>query len=119
MTFKTNMISLKTITRKEIGRVIRIWPQTLLPPVITMGLYFIIFGAFVGSKVPPINGFTYMDFIVPGIIMMAVITNAYMNVVSSFFSSKFMRSIEEILVSPTSPYVIVIGHTVGGVFRAL
>jgi ABC-2 type transport system permease protein len=119
MTLGSNLVSLHTIACKEVGRVLRIWPQTLVPPVITMGLYFIIFGSFVGSKVPPIDGFSYINFIVPGIIMMAVITNSYMNVVSSFFSSKFMKSVEEILVSPTSPYVIVIGYTCGGAFRAL
>ena len=109
----------RTIVDKEITRILRIWVQTLLPSAITMTLYFLIFGTFIGSQVRDISGFTYMEFIVPGIIMMSVITNSFMNVVSSFFSTKFMRSVEEILVSPTPNWVILIGYAAGGVFRGL
>jgi ABC-2 type transport system permease protein len=112
-------ISLFSIMRKEFFRIIRIWMQTLLPPVITMGLYFIIFGKFIGSQVSDINGFSYMEFIIPGIIMMAVITNSYSNVVSSFFGAKFQRSIEELLVSPTPNWIIILGYTFGGMMRGL
>lgn len=114
-----NLVSLYTITRKEMARVLRIWPQTLMPAVITMGLYLIIFGKFIGSQLSDINGFTYMEFIIPGIIMMSVITNSYSNIVSSFFGSKFQRSIEEILVSPTPSSVIITGFVAGSVLRGL
>ena len=114
-----SLISLNTILRKEITRFMRIWIQTLLPSVVTMTLYFIIFGHFIGSRISGINGFSYMNFIVPGIIMMAVITNSYTNVASSFFSAKFQKSIEEILVSPTPAWVIIVGYTLGGVVRGL
>lgn len=94
-------IALKTILYKEYSRIVRIWSQTLLPPIITQTLYFVIFGKFIGSQVKAINGVTYMQFIVPGLVMMAVIGNAYGNVVASFYGAKFQRNIEEILVSPT------------------
>ena len=112
-------VALKSIWAKEINRFMRIWVQTLVPPVITMTLYFIIFGNLIGSRIGEMHGFTYMQFIVPGLIMMAVITNAYSNVVSSFFGSKFQRSIEELMVSPVSPHTILIGFTLGGVLRGL
>ena len=111
--------ALATILRKEVTRFLRIWTQTLLPSVITMALYFAIFGNFIGSRIQDINGFKYIDFIAPGLIMMAVITNSYSNTVSSFFGSKFQRNIEEILVSPTPSWVIVVGYTFGGVLRGL
>ena len=111
--------SLFTIVRKEIIRINRIWPQTVLPSAIMMTLYFVIFGAFIGSQIRNINGFSYMAFIVPGIIMMSVITNAYMNVTSSFFSSKFVRSVEELMVSPTPNWVILVGYVLGGMYRGL
>lgn len=114
-----NLVSLFTITRKEMIRVLRIWPQTLMPAVITMALYLIIFGKFIGSQLSDIHGFTYMEFIIPGIIMMSVITNSYSNIVSSFFGSKFQRSIEEILVSPTPSSVIIAGFVFGSVLRGL
>jgi len=114
-----SIISLGTITRKEVTRFLRIWSQTLLPSVVTMTLYFIIFGHFIGSRIQSINGFSYINFIVPGIIMMAVITNSYANVVSSFFSAKFQRSIEEILVSPTPAWAIIVGYCLGGIARGL
>lgn len=108
-----------TILTREIHRILRIWPQTLLPPVITMTLYFVIFGQMIGSHVGQMGGVSYMQFIVPGLIMMAVITNSYSNVVSSFFSMKFQGSIEELLVSPVSKHTILLGYVAGGVFRGL
>ncbi len=116
---REDLISFQTIVRKEVKRFIRIWIQSLMPPVITMTLYFIIFGAFIGSQISDINGYTYMQFIIPGLIMMSVITNSYSNVVSSFFGSKFQRSIEELLVSPTANSVIILGYMVGGMLRGL
>ncbi len=119
MTFGKNLITFNTIVRKEIVRFTRIWPQTLLPSIITMALYFVIFGKFIGSQIGDINNITYMQFIVPGLIMMPVITNSYSNVVSSFFSSKFQRSVEELLVSPTPDYLIILGYICGGVIRGI
>jgi ABC-2 type transport system permease protein len=116
---KEQWIALETLLRKEIKRIVRIWTQTLLPPLVTQTLYFIIFGKFVGSQVGPINGVSYMSFIVPGIVMMAVINSAYGNVVSSFFGAKFQRSIEEILVSPMQEWVIILGYVGAGVLRGL
>lgn len=112
-------IALQTIVSKEIRRFTRIWLQTLLPPAITMSLYFVIFGSLVGSRIGQMGGFDYMQYIVPGLIMMSVITNAYSNVVSSFYSAKFQRSIEEILVSPTPLWVILVGYVLGGVARGI
>lgn len=112
-------VALKSIVNKEIYRFTRIWGQTLLPPVITMTLYFIIFGNLVGARVGEMQGFTYMQFIVPGLIMMSVITNAYSNVVSSFFSAKFQRNIEELLVAPVPTHVIIIGYVTGGIVRGI
>ena len=112
-------IALMTIVRKEIVRFTRIWTQTLLPPVITMLLYFVIFGTLIGSRIGEMDGFAYMDFVVPGLIMMSVITNSYGNVVSSFFGIKFQRCIEELLVSPTPNYIILLGYVTGGVVRGL
>ncbi len=112
-------IAYYTLLRKDVVRILRIWKQTLLPPVITMGLYYVIFGTFIGSQVAEIEGFTYMQFIVPGLVMMAVITNSYSNVVSTFFTAKFMRNLEELLVSPTPNSVVVLGFVSGGVVRGL
>jgi len=117
--FRPNLVALQTIVHREIRRYTRIWPQTLLPPAITMVLYFVIFGNLIGARIGEMDGFTYMQYIVPGLIMMSVITNSYSNVVSSFFSSKFQRSIEELLVSPVSPHVILIGFALGGITRGL
>ena len=114
-----NLVALNTIVYREVKRFTRIWPQTLLPPAITMVLYFVIFGNLIGRQIGDMGGFTYMQYIVPGLIMMSVITNSYSNVVSSFFSTKFQRSIEELLVSPVSPHVIVIGFALGGITRGL
>ncbi|WP_136681004.1 ABC transporter permease [Neptunomonas sp. XY-337] len=112
-------VSFLTIVIKEVRRFTRIWAQTLLPPAITMTLYFIIFGNLIGSRIGEMGGFDYMEFIVPGLIMMSVITNSYGNVVSSFYSTKFQRNIEELLVSPTPNWVILSGYVVGGVSRGL
>ncbi|MBB6340848.1 ABC-2 type transport system permease protein [Pseudomonas fluvialis] len=116
---RSNLIALQTIVIREVRRFTRIWPQTLLPPAITMALYFVIFGRLIGSQVGGVGQFSYMEFIVPGLIMMSVITNSYGNVVSSFYSSKFQRNIEELLVSPVSPHTILVGYLVGGVLRGL
>ena len=112
-------IAFLTILRKEIKRFTRIWIQTLLPPAITMILYFVIFGKLIGSRIGEMGGFSYIEFVAPGLIMMAVITNAYANVSSSFFSAKFQRSIEELLVSPTPNYIILLGYVMGGVARGV
>ncbi len=116
---RPNLIALQTIVQREVRRFMRIWPQTLLPPAISMALYFVIFGKLIGRQIGDLDGFSYMQYIVPGLIMMSVITNSYSNVVSSFFSSKFQRSVEELLVSPVSPHVILIGYVIGGVARGL
>lgn len=112
-------VAFQTIVAKEIRRYLRIWPQTLLPPAITMTLYFVIFGNLIGSRVGEMGGFDYMQYIVPGLIMMSVIQNSYGNVVSSFFSAKFQHSIEEMLVSPMSNTVILLGFVAGGVSRGI
>lgn len=116
---KKSLISFTSIARKEMIRIFRIWVQTLVPPVITITLYFIIFGSFIGSQLKDIGGYGYMAFIAPGLIMMAIITNSYTNTVSSFFSTKFQRNIEELLVSPTPNWVIVLGYVSGGMTRGL
>lgn len=113
------LVALWTLVLKEIKRFTRIWPQTLLPPSITMAMYFIIFGNLIGSRIGDMDGFSYMDFIVPGLIMMSVITNSYSNVASSFFSNKFQRSVEELMVSPMPNWVILSGFILGGMARGL
>ncbi len=119
MTAQQQWVALQTIFFKEIHRFSRIWVQTLLPPVVTMALYFVIFGTLIGSRIGEMGGFSYMEFVVPGLIMMSVITNSYSNVVSSFYRAKFQHSIEEILVSPTPNYIILLGYVMGGVARGL
>lgn len=119
MTINALWTAFYTILTREIRRFTRIWPQTLLPPAVTMTLYFIIFGSLIGSRIGEMGGFDYMQFIVPGLIMMAVITNSYSNVVSSFFSMKFQRSIEELLVSPVPNWAILAGYVAGGMARGL
>ena len=114
-----NLIALQSILYKETNRFMRIWVQTLVPPAITMTLYFLIFGTLIGSRIGDMGGFTYMEFIVPGLIMMSVITNSYANVASSFFSAKFQRNVEELLVAPVPNYVIVLGFVGGGVARGV
>jgi ABC-2 type transport system permease protein len=116
---RLNWIGFRTLVRKEFIRVIRIWIQTIVPPAITMTLYFIIFGNLIGRRIGSMNGFDYMQYIAPGLIMMSVITNSYGNVVSSFFGAKFGRHIEEMLISPMSNATIIFGHVAGGVVRGL
>lgn len=119
MKLALNGVALKTLVRKEVIRVARIWIQTIVPPAITMTLYFIIFGNLIGKRIGTMGGFDYMQYIAPGLIMMSVITNSYGNVVSSFFGAKFGRHIEEMLVSPMSNATIIVGHVAGGVIRGL
>ena len=112
-------VAYKTIVYKEVSRFVRIWPQTMLPPAVTMTLYFVIFGNLIGSRIGEMGGFSYMEYIAPGIIMMSVITNSYSNVVSSFYSSKFQKHLEEMLVAPVPNWVILAGYITGGVSRGL
>lgn len=114
-----NSIAFRTIVSKEIRRFTRIWPQTLLPPAITTALYFLIFGKLIGDRIGTVNGASYMDYIVPGVILMSVISHSYSNVVSSFYSTKFQRHIEELLVAPVPNWVILTGYVCGGVARGL
>jgi ABC-2 type transport system permease protein len=113
------MIALKSILHKEVHRFMRIWVQTLVPPAITISLYFVIFGELIGSRIGQMGGFDYMSFIVPGLIMMSVITNSYSNVASSFFSAKWQRNVEEMLVAPVPNWVIVAGYVGGGMCRGI
>ncbi|MFS1522717.1 ABC transporter permease [Microbulbifer sp. 2304DJ12-6] len=119
MSGKLIWISFSTIFRRELRRFTRIWPQTLVPPVITMSLYFVIFGSLIGRRIGDMGGYPYMEFVVPGLIMMSVITNSYANVASSFYSAKFQRSVEELLVSPTPNWTVMAGYVFGGVARGL
>jgi len=114
-----NLIAVRTIVRKEMIRVLRIWVQTIVPPAITMTLYFVIFGNLIGSRIGTMQGYDYMQYIAPGLIMMSVITNSYGNVVSSFFGAKFVGYVEEMLIAPMSYGAIVIGHVAGGVLRGM
>lgn len=114
-----NRIALMTIVRREISRILRIWGQTLVPPAITMTLYFLIFGGLIGSRVGEMDGYSYMQFIVPGLVMMSVIQNSYGNISSSFFGAKFGRHVEELLVSPMPNWVILWGYVAGAVLRGL
>lgn len=117
--FYTNYIALSTLLRKEILRFLRIWTQTLIPPAITMSLYFIIFGKFIGSQIQHVYGFSYIQFIVPGLVMMSVMTNSYANTASSFFITKFNKSIEEMVVAPMSNFITLIGFMLGGAIRGI
>lgn len=119
MSFPIWWVALNTIVRKEIMRFMRIWVQTLIPPIITTTLYFVIFGEVMSHYIPEIHGFPYIAYIVPGLIMMSIMNNAYANVVSSFFGAKFQRHVEEILVSPTPPWIMLAGYVIGGVARGL
>ena len=112
-------VPFKTIVIKEVNRILRIWGQTLVPPAITMTLYFLIFGGLIGSRIGDMGGFSYMEFIVPGLVMMSVIQNSYGNISSSFFGAKFGRHIEELLVSPMPNWVILLGYVAGAVLRGL
>lgn len=111
--------ALTTLLHRELVRIFRIWKQTFIPPIITQSLYFVIFGSFIGSQVAPIGGVSYMAFIIPGIILMAVITSAFMNVSFSFYFTKFSRSVEEMLVSPMPDWLMLVGYVIAGVIRAL
>jgi ABC-2 type transport system permease protein len=112
-------VAFSTILIKECNRFLRIWLQTILPPAISMGLYFVIFGQLIGPRIGQMGGFSYMQYIAPGIIMMAVITNAYANVTSSFFGAKYQRHIEEMLVAPVPNVLILAGYVCGGICRGL
>lgn len=112
-------VAFQTILFKEIHRFARIWPQTILPSAVTTALYFLIFGTLMGGRIGAMHGIPYLDYIVPGVILMSVITNAYGNVVSSFYSTKFQRNIEELLISPVPDWVILAGYVGGGIARGL
>ena len=114
-----NLVALGTIVRREVARILRIWGQTLVPPAITMTLYFLIFGNLIGSRIGNMGGYDYMDFIVPGLVMMSIIQNSYGNISSSFFGAKFGRHVEELLVSPMPNWVILGGYVAGAVLRGL
>ncbi|HEX7046259.1 MAG TPA: ABC transporter permease [Gammaproteobacteria bacterium] len=116
---KQNLIGFKTIVNREVTRVLRIWVQTIVPPAITMTLYFIIFGSLIGRRIGEMGGYDYMAYIAPGLIMMSIITNSYANVASSFFGAKFGRHVEELLVSPLPNQYILMGYVMGGVLRGL
>jgi len=116
---QVNLVGFRTIIRREVTRIVRIWAQTLLPPAMTISLYFIIFGSLIGSRIGDMGGLDYMQFIVPGLIMMSVIQNSYGNIVSSFFGAKFGRHIEELLISPLPNWVILAGYVTGSMFRGL
>lgn len=117
--FAPNLTGFNTIVIREFGRIVRIWGQTILPPAVTAALYFIIFGSLIGRRIGLMGGYDYMQYIAPGLIMMAVITNSYGNVVSSFFGAKFGKHIEELQVSPLPNWLIVLGYIAGGVVRGL
>jgi len=119
MITNTQQIGFCTLVRKEVTRVFRIWPQTILPSVITTTLYFLIFGQFIGDRIGTFNGINYIEFIVPGLIMMSIITTSYANVASSFFGSKFQGNIEELIVSPLQNHWIILGFLSGGIIRSL
>jgi ABC-2 type transport system permease protein len=116
---RQSYIGFTTILIREFGRITRLWGQTLLPPVVTATLYFIIFGGLIGSRIGTMGGFEYTQYIAPGLIMMAVITNTFGNVVWSFFGAKYARYLEEILVSPLPKWLIVLGYVGGGILRGL
>ena len=119
MNIRLNLVAVRTVIRMEMSGVLRIWVETIVPPAITMTLYFIIFGNLIGRRIGTMDGFDYMQYIAPGLIMMSVITNSYGNVVSSFFGAKYSGHIEEMLVSPMSNASIIIGHVSGGVLRGM
>lgn len=116
---KVHLISIYTLLLNEIKRVIRIWPQSLIPPIIISALYFIIFGKLIGSRIGSMSGVHYIVFISPGLILMSLTTNSYANVVSSFYVARFTRSIEELLVSPMLNITILLGYVLAGVFRGM
>lgn len=113
------LVAFHTIVIKEIGRFMRIWVQTIIPPAVSMALYFLIFGNLIGPRIGTMAGFSYIEYIAPGLIMMSIINNSYANVVSSFFGAKFQRHIEEMLVAPIPDVVILCGYITGGVARGV
>jgi len=117
--FYPNLIALQTLMTREFLRFMRIWTQTIIPPAITMSLYFIIFGKFIGSQIRHIEGYTYIQYIVPGLVMMSIMTNAYANTASSFFLTKFNKSIEEMLVAPMPNVITLLGFMLGGTLRGI
>jgi len=119
MSGSLNWVGYQTIVRKEVTRILRIWGQTIVPPAITMTLYFIIFGNLIGRRIGDMGGFSYMQYIVPGLVIMSVITNSYGNMVSSFFGAKFGKHIEELLISPLPNWIILAGYVSGAVLRGL
>jgi ABC-2 type transport system permease protein len=116
---RAEWVGFSTIVIREFNRIVRIWGQTIVPPVVTATLYFVIFGSLIGRRVGQVDGYDYMQFIAPGLIMMNVITNSYGNVVSSFFGAKFGKHLEELLVSPMPNWLILIGYVAGGMLRGL
>ena len=116
---RVRWVGYRTIVRREFGRIVRIWGQTIVPPAVTASLYFVIFGSLIGRRIGQMDGFDYMQYIAPGLIMMSVITNSFGNVVSSFFGAKFGKHLEELLVSPLPNWLIVLGYVTGGVTRGL
>ena len=116
---RARWIGFQTIILRECGRILRIWGQTIVPSAVTAALYFVIFGTLIGRRIGQMDGVDYMQYIAPGLIMMAVITNAYANVSSSFFGAKFQRFLEEISVSPLPDWLVVLGYVGGGVLRGL
>ncbi len=119
MTPQKQFIAFYTMVRGDFMRIVRIWSQTLLPPVITTSLYFVVFGTFIGSQLDAIQGLTYIQFIVPGLIMMSVITSSYMNTVSTFYFAKWTKTLDEVLVSPMPEWLVILGFVSGGVMRGL
>jgi ABC-2 type transport system permease protein len=119
MTPAKQLTAFYTMLRSDFVRIMRIWSQTLLPPIVTTSLYFVVFGTFIGSQLPPIHGLTYIQFIVPGLIMMSVITSSYTNTVSTFFFAKWQRTLDEVLVSPMPEWLVIGGFVSGGVMRGL
>src|SRR3989338_6892776 len=119
MTGEQLWVAYTTLVRKEVGSFLRVWGQTLVPPVITTTLYFLIFGTFIGTQIKPISGFSYMQFIIPGLVMLTIIMSSFQNTVSSFFGAKFQHAIEEFMVSPTPYWVIILGFVTGALLRAL
>lgn len=119
MKYQVFLTAFNTIVIKEIGRFMRIWVQTIIPPAVSMTLYFLIFGNLIGNRIGSMAGFSYVQYIAPGLIMMSIINNSYANVVSSFFGAKFQHHIEEMLVAPIPNFVILSGYIVGGIARGL
>jgi len=112
-------VAYQTIARREILRFARIWVQTIIPPMVMVGLYFIIFGNLIGQRIGEMDGMSYVDFIMPGLVMMSIITNSYANVVSSFYGAKYSHYIEEMLIAPIPNIVILIGYVTGGIVRGM